>query len=65
MVSHGGNYSKGAEFQDTRLVLLSRLKALCTGYPLIMPEMKYFRAHAHEMSGIFSLKKGLYAKALN
>lgn len=64
-VSHGGNYSKGAEFQDTRLVLLSRLEALCAGYPMILPEMKYFRAHAHGMRGIFFLEKGLYAKALD
>jgi len=62
-VSHGGNYSKGAGFHDARLVFLSKLLALCSRYPMLQPEMKYFRAHAHAMRGIFFLEKGDYAGA--
>jgi hypothetical protein len=63
-VSHGGNYSKGEKFHTARLVLLSRLEELCARYPMISPELKYFRAHAYEMRGIFFLEKGLYGEAM-
>lgn len=62
-VSHGGNYSKGEKFHEARLVLLSKLEALSGRYPMIAPELKYFRAHAREMRGIFFLEKKLYASA--
>ncbi len=55
-VSHGGNYSKGPEFQEARLSFLSRLDALGEEYPLIRGELDYFRAHAYLMRGIYFLQ---------
>jgi glycosyltransferase involved in cell wall biosynthesis len=62
-VSHGDNFSKGSQFNDARLAFLSRLEELCAACQLLRPELKYFKAHAREMRGIFFLEKGLYKEA--
>jgi hypothetical protein len=56
--SHDRNYSKQAQFQETRLVFLRRLSELSVKYPMLSGELRYFRHHAFYMRGIYFMEHG-------
>lgn len=62
-VSHADNYSKGHDFFAARLRLLSRLQQLEKEYPPLRRELKYFKAHAFYMRGLYLLESGMSAEA--
>ncbi len=62
--SHCGNYSKQAQFQETRLVFLRRLSELSIKYPMLLGEMRYFRHHAFYMRGIYFMEHGSPRRAI-
>lgn len=63
-VSHEQNYSKSADFQETRLTLLKYLSNYAVDNPLIRAELPYFQYHAFFMRGIFYLERGLPDQAI-
>ena len=48
---------------DARLVLLRRLAGLALQYPMLAPELKFFRTHAYYMRGLYFLEAGLPRRA--
>lgn len=63
-VSHGQNYSKSSEFQETRLTLLKHLANHAKTNPFIRKELPHFQYHAYLLRGLFFLENGNPAAAL-
>ena len=55
--SHAANYSKGAAFNETRLVFLEHLSALAEKNPLVKRELPLFTFNSYSMRGMFALEQ--------
>lgn len=63
-VLHVKNYSKSADFQQTRLILLDHLSNHARNNPCVRKELPYFQYHTFFMRGLFYLERGIADLAL-
>jgi glycosyltransferase involved in cell wall biosynthesis len=55
-VEHGVNYSKSAQFQENRLILLDYLSELGRKHPIMQKELPYIRFRIYYMRGLYYLE---------
>jgi glycosyltransferase involved in cell wall biosynthesis len=55
-IEHGVNYSKSAQFQENRLILINYLSVLSRKHPILQKELPYIRFRIYYMRGLYYLE---------